>query len=134
MTTTHPKLVSSLALALLLAPLAARAAEPAAATKPAVAPTPPAAETATPVKPAVPAIHGAATPPLATCGTCHRGVSRPRKIEDVFEDTRAASGLPAAISQYKEMRTASLVNGNYDFSARPLNRQARRQLQAKDSA
>jgi hypothetical protein len=32
------------------------------------------------------------------------------------------------------MRAASLANGNYDFSARPLNRQARRQLQAKDSA
>ncbi len=83
---------------------------------------------------AMPSIHGAATPPLATCGTCHHGVSRPRKIEDVFEETRAASGMPAAIAQYKEMRAAALANGNYDFSARPLTRQARRQLQAKDSA
>jgi len=83
---------------------------------------------------AMPSIHGAATPPVATCGTCHRGVWRPRKIEDVFEETRAASGLPAAITQYKDLRKASLANGNYDFSARPLTRQARRQLDAKDIA
>ena len=213
MTTTRTKLASSIALALLLAPLAAIAAEPPASTTPAASPAKPGAETATPVKPAPPAppknlkvlpkdwtrqqvidvmktwtgdlgvrcqychvgqegqpfsewdfpcddkdtkkraremfqmltevnhrlsampsIHGAATPPLATCGTCHRGVSRPRKIEDVFEETRSANGMPAAIAQYKEMRAASLANGNYDFSARPLNRQARRQLQAKDSA
>src|SRR5262245_156175 len=29
----------------------------------------------------------------ATCGTCHRGVPRPRRIEDVFEETRAKDGL-----------------------------------------
>ncbi len=79
-------------------------------------------------------LHGTGPAPLATCGTCHRGVSRPRRIEDVFEETRATAGMDAAIKQYREMRTESSVSGSYDFSARPLVREAHRRMDAQDGA
>jgi Photosynthetic reaction centre cytochrome C subunit len=79
-------------------------------------------------------LHGTGVPsPLATCGTCHRGLPRPRRIEDVFEETRATQGLAAALGQYRDLRRGNLTRGTYDFSIRPLSVQARRLLQAKDA-
>ena len=75
-----------------------------------------------------------ATPLRATCFTCHRGLPRPRRIEEVFEQTRVAKGLDAAIAEYKELRAKYLAPGGYDFSVRPLLRQARGRLEAKDAA
>jgi len=71
--------------------------------------------------------------PAATCGTCHHGLARPRRVEDVFEDTRATKGIAAAIDEYRALRTELLVRGQYDFSIRPLATQARRQLQNGDA-
>jgi hypothetical protein len=83
---------------------------------------------------AMPSLHELDAPPLsATCYTCHRGIPRPRRIEDVFEATRAASGLPAAIAEYRKLRQSDLIRGSYDFSVRPLATQARRQLKANDA-
>ena len=83
----------------------------------------------------IPNLHRTGEPsPLATCGTCHRGIPRPRRIDDVFEQTRATESLSAALTEYRELRTQYLASGSYDFSVRPLVRQARRQLEAKDPA
>lgn len=82
---------------------------------------------------AMPEMHGAAAGP-ATCYTCHRGVPQPKTIESVFEETRASSGLPAAIARYRELRAQNLVRGAYDFGAMPLVRLARARLAADDPA
>lgn len=51
------------------------------------------------------------------CVTCHRGVSRPRQIEDIFEHTMNEEGLAAAIVEYKELREIWYAMSAYDFTA-----------------
>lgn len=75
--------------------------------------------------------HGGAR---ATCYTCHRGQPHPRRIEDVFEETRAHAGLPAALAEYRKLREQYLAGGGYDFSARPLLRLANARLAANEPA
>ena len=75
--------------------------------------------------------HGA---PRATCYTCHRGQPHPRRIEDVFEETRAHAGLPAALAEYRKLREQYMAGGGYDFSARPLLRLASARLAANEPA
>lgn len=83
----------------------------------------------------MPSLHDTGSAPLrATCFTCHRGLSRPRRIEEVMEETRAASSLDAAIAEYRELRARYLATGGYDFTVRPLLRQARGRLAAQDTA
>lgn len=82
---------------------------------------------------AMPEMHGA-KPASATCATCHHGVPRPLRIEDVFEEKRASSGLDAALAEYRELRTEYLTRGAYDFGAMPLVRIARARLGAEDAA
>jgi plasmid stabilization system protein ParE len=82
---------------------------------------------------AMPEMHGA-KPSSATCATCHHGVPRPLRIEDVFEETLARSGLDAALAEYRELRTKNLTRGAYDFGAMPLVRLARARLAAEDPA
>ena len=81
----------------------------------------------------MPEMHGA-KPSSATCYTCHHGVPRPLRIEDVFEETRARSGLDAALAEYRELRERNLTRGTYDFGAMPLVRTARARLAAGDPA
>jgi len=70
----------------------------------------------------------------ATCYTCHRGMPRPRRIEEVFDETLAAKGIDSAIAQYGELRAQSLSIGGYDFSVKPLVRLARTRVAEKDTA
>lgn len=51
------------------------------------------------------------------CVTCHRGVSQPRQIEDVFASTTASNGLDAAISEYLDLRQNWYAMAAYDFTA-----------------
>ena len=81
----------------------------------------------------MPEMHGA-KPSRATCYTCHHGTPRPLRIEDVFEATRASSGLDAALAEYRELREKNLTRGVYDFGAMPLVRTARARLAAGDAA
>jgi len=83
---------------------------------------------------AMPSLHGTDAPPLrATCFTCHRGLARPRRIEEILEETRVKSGLDAAIAQYRDLRAQHLATGGYDFSVKPLLRQARARLADQDA-
>ena len=81
----------------------------------------------------MPSLHANSPAPRATCATCHHGIPRPRAIDQVFDETRAAHGTDAALSEYQQLRSQHLIDGSYDFSARPLLRLARGRLAAKDA-
>jgi photosynthetic reaction center cytochrome c subunit/tetratricopeptide repeat protein len=50
------------------------------------------------------------------CATCHRGVPIPKLLPDVLTETATKSGTPAAIQQYRELRTKYYGGQSYDFS------------------
>ena len=50
------------------------------------------------------------------CATCHRGVAVPKLLPDVLTETAARSGGPAAIQQYRDLRTKYYGGQSYDFS------------------
>jgi photosynthetic reaction center cytochrome c subunit/tetratricopeptide repeat protein len=54
------------------------------------------------------------------CATCHRGVPIPKLLPDILTDTAAKSGMPAAIQQYRELRTKYYGGQSYDFSEMAL--------------
>ena len=51
-----------------------------------------------------------------SCATCHRGLSRPRMLEDVLAESLEHDGLDAAVEQYRELRGEYYGTGSYDFS------------------
>lgn len=69
----------------------------------------------------LPAVRGETTPALTvSCGTCHRGVSRPQPIEDWLSGRLATDGVAATIADYRKLRGELAARGAYDFSWRPL--------------
>jgi len=54
------------------------------------------------------------------CATCHRGVVIPKLLPDLLTDTAAKSGTPAAVQQYRELRTKYYGGQSYDFSETAL--------------
>ncbi len=50
------------------------------------------------------------------CVTCHRGVAIPKQLGDILTATATAQGTPAAIAQYKALRTQYFGAMAYDFS------------------
>ena len=50
-----------------------------------------------------------------SCATCHRGLSRPRMLEDVLAETLESDGLEAAVERYHELRSEYYRSGSYDF-------------------
>ena len=54
------------------------------------------------------------------CATCHRGVAIPKLLPDVLTDTASKSGMPAAIQQYRDLRTKYYGGQSYDFSEAAL--------------
>jgi len=54
------------------------------------------------------------------CATCHRGVAIPKLLPDLLTDTAAKSGTPAAVQQYRELRTKYYGGQSYDFSETAL--------------
>jgi hypothetical protein len=54
------------------------------------------------------------------CATCHRGVAIPKLLPDILTDTAAKSGTPAAVQQYRELRTKYYGGQSYDFSETAL--------------
>lgn len=49
------------------------------------------------------------------CATCHRGVARPRLIDDDLSLMLADSGLEAAARRYRDLRQRYCGSGAYDF-------------------
>jgi hypothetical protein len=54
------------------------------------------------------------------CGTCHRGVAIPKLLPDILTETATKSGTPAAVQQYRELRTKYYGGQSYDFSEAAL--------------
>jgi hypothetical protein len=50
------------------------------------------------------------------CATCHRGLAIPKLLPDVLTETATKSGGPAALQQYRELRTKYYGGQSYDFS------------------
>ncbi len=67
------------------------------------------------------------------CVTCHRGVSQPRQIEDIFEQTMNEESLAAAIGEYKELREIWYAMSAYDFTAWKLGEVGQSIIDAGDA-
>ncbi len=65
-----------------------------------------------------------------TCGTCHRGVSRPAPLFAVVADIGTASGADSAVRAYKALCNRYYGSGSYDFGETSLNTAAFRLARA----
>lgn len=54
------------------------------------------------------------------CVTCHHGVPIPKQLGDVLWETTRTQGTPAAIAQYRDLRTRFYGKAAYDFSEQTL--------------
>ncbi len=54
------------------------------------------------------------------CATCHRGVAIPKLLPDILTETATKSGTPAAVQQYRELRTKYYGGQSCDFSENAL--------------
>jgi len=64
------------------------------------------------------------------CVTCHRGVSRPRLLDEDLTLTLADSGLDAAVRRYRDLRQRYYGSGSYDFREITLTEVARAEMRA----
>jgi tetratricopeptide (TPR) repeat protein len=59
---------------------------------------------------------GESAPQQVTCITCHRrSIKPPRPLPELLLNTTNASGVPAAIAQYRKLRAEAMEAGLYDF-------------------
>ena len=56
-----------------------------------------------------------------TCGTCHRGVSRPMPLATLIEETATSAGPDSAIRVYRALRERHYGRDAYDFGEPSLN-------------
>ena len=71
------------------------------------------------------------TPGLqATCGTCHRGLSRPMPLATAMVETATAAGADSAVRAYRALRTRYYGRDAYDFGETSLNQAAFRLARA----
>ena len=56
-----------------------------------------------------------------TCGTCHRGVSRPAPLSTVLAEIGTTSGADSAVRAYKALRNRYYGGAAYDFTESSLN-------------
>jgi hypothetical protein len=66
-----------------------------------------------------------------TCGTCHRGTSRPVPLFSLLQETSQAAGADSAIRAYRALRQRYYGRDAFDFGERSLNIAAFRLGQAK---
>ncbi|HET7791660.1 MAG TPA: c-type cytochrome [Gemmatimonadales bacterium] len=67
---------------------------------------------------------------VVRCATCHRGVARPRLLDDDITLTLADSGLDAAVRRYRALRQQYYGSGSYDFREGVLTDVARSETRA----
>jgi Photosynthetic reaction centre cytochrome C subunit len=66
-----------------------------------------------------------------TCGTCHRGVSKPTPLATLLADVGTQNGADSAVKAYKALRSRYYGRSSYDFGENSLNTAAFRLGQAK---
>ncbi len=65
---------------------------------------------------------GRATPGvMVTCGTCHRGITRPVPLSTLVADVAEASGADSAVATYRTLRQRYYGGDAYDFRELSLN-------------
>ncbi len=64
------------------------------------------------------------------CVTCHRGVARPRLLDEDLTLTLGDSGLDAAVRRYRDLRQRYYGSGSYDFREIVLTEVARAEARA----
>ena len=64
------------------------------------------------------------------CATCHRGVARPRLLDDELTLVLADSGLDATVRRYRALREQYYGSGAYDFREQVVDQLARGEAQA----
>jgi photosynthetic reaction center cytochrome c subunit len=67
---------------------------------------------------------------VVRCATCHRGIARPRLLDDDLALMLADSGLGATVARYRALRQRYYGSGSYDFGELVLNQLARAEAQA----
>ncbi|HMA43669.1 MAG TPA: c-type cytochrome [Gemmatimonadales bacterium] len=67
---------------------------------------------------------------VVRCATCHRGIARPRLLDDDLALMLADSGLDATVARYRALRQRYYGSGSYDFGELVLNQLARAEAQA----
>ena len=55
------------------------------------------------------------------CRTCHRGIERPRMIDDILRERIASEGVEAAVSHYRKLRDEAYGTWSYDFGEWVIN-------------
>ena len=66
-------------------------------------------------------LDGRSDPPIIVgCETCHRGVSKPKRIEDILLATLNDHGTDSTIAEYRKLREQYYGGFSYDFSERML--------------
>jgi hypothetical protein len=65
-----------------------------------------------------------------SCGTCHRGISKPTPLATVLVDAGTTSGADSAVRAYKALRNRYYGRASYDFGEGSLNTAALRLAQA----
>lgn len=63
----------------------------------------------------------APTTPLVTCGTCHRGVSRPVPLQTIVVEAAQSAGVDSALRAYRALRDRYYGRAAYDFGESTLN-------------
>jgi len=58
---------------------------------------------------------------VATCATCHRGVSRPAPLDVILQDAAITVDADSAIRAYRALRTRYFGRSSYDFGESSLN-------------
>jgi tetratricopeptide (TPR) repeat protein len=64
---------------------------------------------------------GISQPIQVQCITCHRGIAKPEQLIDVLMQAVDRGGVPAALQQYRDLRSRYYGRGGYDFGAPTLN-------------
>jgi hypothetical protein len=59
--------------------------------------------------------------PIATCATCHRGVSKPIPLSAVIVQAGTSGGTDSATRAYRALRQRYFGSGSYDFGESQLN-------------
>src|SRR5262245_34444035 len=60
-------------------------------------------------------------PVVATCNTCHRGVSRPVPLSTIVQEAAVAVSADSAIRAYRALRARYFGRDAYDFGEATLN-------------
>jgi hypothetical protein len=58
---------------------------------------------------------------LVTCGTCHRGVSRPVPLSTLIEEVAGSAGADSAVRAYRALRARYYGSDAYNFGEPSLN-------------